>query len=224
MSEHDDDPLYVRQEGAPLPADKEAAGEGDRTLATELLSPTAASEMNSSTAHGDHFPRIHISQPAFATSLPDNEGSAVGPPDCPFASHSLQKALVQLEEQMEFTFAARPLEKQEERTEEPESTAIKPCQPPPELELAQLQTWCGPTRISERLPVGMQAETVEHHFSNGLLQDLIEERASSDSLSLDRKADTSTLVETVIPAQEINKEKIDYHLLEKAQRIQGKTG
>lgn len=179
--------------------------------------------MNSPTAQGGHFPRVHISQAAFDTSLPDNEGSAVNAPDCPFTSHPLQKALVKLEEQMEFTLAAKPLEKQEEKIEEPESTAIKPCQPPPELEPAQLQTWCGPTLIPECEPVGIQAEIIKNHFSNGLHQNLIEERLSSDPLCLNKTLEITTSVETVIPAQEISTANLDY-LSENANSIQGKIG
>lgn len=224
VTEHDGNLFYIYQEGAPLPADKEAAGEGDRTIATELrqiLSPTAAGEVNSPTAQGDHFPHVHISQAAFDTSLPDNEGSTVDAPDCPFVSHPLQKALVKLEEQMEFALTAKPLERHE-KIEEPESTAIQPCQPPPpKLEPAQLQTWCGPTLIPECEPVGIQAEIVKNHFSNGLHQNLIEERVSSDPLSLNRTVELTTLVETVIPAQEINTANIDY-LSENANSIQGK--
>lgn len=123
---------------------------------------------------------------------------------------------------MEFAVAARPLEKQEEKIEDPESTATEPCQPPaPELEPAQLQIWCGPTVISKCEPVGTQAETVKHHLTNGLHQ---EEIAPSDPLPLDRTVETTTLVETAIPAQEINKEKKDYFLSETANRIQGKIG
>lgn len=118
---------------------------------------------------------------------------------------------------MEFALAAKSLEKQEGKTEDLESTATKPSQPPPpELEPAQQQIWCGPTLISEYEPVGTQAETVKHHLSNGLHQELIVEMAPSDRISLNRT------VETAIPAQEINKEKKDYYLLENANRIQGK--
>lgn len=222
MTQHGNDQLHVGKDAASLPADAEAVGEAGQELSL-ILPSVAASEVNSLTAQCEQFSHSYISLPAFDTSLLDNEGYAVDTPDGPFASHSLQEAVVKTEERMEFALAARPPEKQDEKIEERASTATKPCQPPPpEPEPAQLQTWCGNTLISECEPVGMQAETVKHHLSNGLHQDLIEERAPSDPPSLNITVETTTLVETTVPVQERNKEKRDYYMSENANTIQGR--
>lgn len=219
VTQHDgNDQLHVGEDAASLPADAEAGQE-----LSLILPSVAASEVNSLTAQCEQFSHSYVSLPAFDTALPDNEGYAVDTPDGPFASHSLQEAVVKTEERMDFALAARPPEKQDGKIEERASTATKPCQlPPHEPEPAQLQTWCGNTLISECEPVAMQAETVKHHLSNGLHQDLIEERAPSDPPSLNITVETTTLVETTIPAQERNKEKRDYYLSENANTIQGR--